>query len=286
MRAASPGATGSRRPLWFTPRVVELDVISWNVRGLAARGRARKAAELADRAWQVCLIQEATPDGLEEFAAAAGADEAVGAHQRLPDDVLGAAGLTYFCAVLIRGPARLVAAHTLDVPSPERALAATVDADGHRFTAASLALPPGVNWGPAKARQALLIARWLSERTGPVIFGIDANTPKAEHPDLAQNTWWRADEARLLGADRSHDARGVYRDHLTATGTMPDSDTDGPLAVSFERHGGRGRHVPCRYDAIYATPEWQVDDAGYHHDAGRAAGSDHGYVTARLRIAS
>ena len=266
--------------------MLELDVISWNVHGLAARGRARKAAELAERPWQVCLVQEATPDGLEEFAAAAGADDVVGAHQRLPDDVLAADGLTYFCAVLVREPARLVAARTLDVPSPERALAATVDLDGRRFAAASLALPPGVNWGPAKPRQALLITRWLAERAGPAMFGIDANTPKAEHPDLAQNTWWHADEARLLGADRGHDARDVYREHLTATGTLPTSDTDGPLAVSFERHGGRGHRVPCRYDAIYATPEWHVDDADYHYDAGRAAGSDHGYVTATLRIAS
>jgi len=265
--------------------MVAVDVISWNVRGLATRGRARKAAELAGRSWQLCLIQEATPDGFEEFAAAAGADDAVAVSQHLPEDVLAAEGLTYFCAVLVRQPARLVAVRALDVPSPERTLAATVDVGGSRFTAASLALPPGVNWGPAKPRQALLLARWLAERAGPVIFGIDANTPKTERADLAANTWWHADEARLLGVERRHDARDVYRDYLHATGALPAAGSQGPLAVSFERHGGRGRRVPCRYDAIYATPEWHVDDAAYHYNAGRTAGSDHGYVTATLRLA-
>ena len=74
-----------------TPSMV-FDVVSWNVNGLAKRGRARKAAELAERDWQISLVQEATPDGFEAFAAAAGADDAVYAHELLPDDVLAAQG--------------------------------------------------------------------------------------------------------------------------------------------------------------------------------------------------
>lgn len=264
--------------------MIDIDVADWNVRGLAERGLERKAAELVGLSWQLCFIQEATPRGFDAFAAAVGADDAVSASQRLPADVLAAVGLTYFSAVLVRKPVRIISARPLEVPCPERTLAATVDIDGFRITAASLALPPGVTWGPAKPRQALLLARWLAERAGPVIFGIDANTPRIEHPDLAQNIWWHDDEARLLGIERSHDARDVYREHLRATGALPATGTGKPLAVSFERHGGRGVRVPCRYDAIYATPEWRVRGAAYHYDAGRDAGSDHGYVTAALRM--
>lgn len=264
--------------------MTDLKIIDWNICGLAAEGQARKAEALRELNWDLCLLQDATRDSVEDFAQAVGAADAVSVQRHLSDDVLGTRGLTYFCAMLVRSTLRVIRTSTLAVPSPERALTVVLDMEGRRFTAASAALPPGSNWGPAKGRQALLIARWLAERSGPVVLGIDANTPKVEHPDLAQNVWWEEGEKELLGVDRLHDARDVYRDYLESRGGLAGRPTDEPLATSFERHGGAGVRVACRYDAIYATPEWDVREASYHYKEGRDAGSDHGYVRATLAM--
>jgi hypothetical protein len=49
--------------------------------------------------------------------------------------------------------------------------------DGTGLTAVFYHAPPGVNWGIAKARQAVAVARRLSAQPGPVLLGADANTP-------------------------------------------------------------------------------------------------------------
>jgi hypothetical protein len=111
-----------------------------------------------------------------------------------------------------------------------------------------------------------------------------AEATEGRASDLAQNVWWEEGEQELLGVDRLHDARDVYRDYLESRGGLAGRPTDEPLATSFERHGGAGVRVACRYDAIYATPEWDVREASYHYKEGRDAGSDHGYVRATLTM--
>lgn len=91
MRVADPGTTAGRGRRGSLPRMLELDVTSWNVHGLAARGPVRIAAELAAR--------------------------------------------------------------TLDIHSPERAMAATVDPDGRRFTAVSSAAPTATPLRPLPSQE-------------------------------------------------------------------------------------------------------------------------------------
>ena len=58
---------------------------------------------------------------------------------------------------------------------------------------------------------------------------------------------------------------------------------DGPLAISH--YTGRGEHrQPRRYDFIYATPDFVVDDVRYLHEEATAAGSDHALVVADLQL--
>ena len=55
-----------------------------------------------------------------------------------------------------RGPVRIaaeLAARTLDIPSPERAMPATVDPDGRRFTAVSSAAPTATPLRPLPSQE-------------------------------------------------------------------------------------------------------------------------------------
>ena len=33
------------------------------------------------------------------------------------------------------------------------------------------------------------VAEWPTTQPAPLMFGIDANTPKVDHPDIARNAW-------------------------------------------------------------------------------------------------
>jgi hypothetical protein len=105
------------------------------------------------------------------------------------------------------------------------------------------------------------IARWLKEQEGVVIFGIDANCPEADRPDIRENEWWLEDEPLLLGPDPLHDLKESYRIFLESN---PDEmqrilaeRSNGPLAVSQIRGNSR-RYTECRYDFIYVSSEVRV----------------------------
>lgn len=171
-----------------------------------------------------------------------------------------------------------------DIPSPERAAVAEVELHGSRFRVGSWAAPPGVSWGNnGKGRQVTRFAAWLQRRPGPVIVGIDRNAPKMEAHDLHDDQWWNPSEPLLYGPERVHDLRDVYRDHLDQTPAnaqrIRQGRPDGPMAVTYLRAG-----IPCRYDAIYASPEFHVQQVEHLWDQAREAGSDHGLVQARLSL--
>lgn len=114
-----------------------------------------------------------------------------------------------------------------------------------------------------------------------MIVGIDRNAPKWERHDLAEDEWWNRWEPLLYGPDRVHDLRDVNREYLA---TYPElavqvqkARPDGPLAVTHRRRG-----TECRYDAIYASPEFRVNGVEHHLDAALSAGSDHAIVTCDL----
>src|SRR4029453_4828829 len=98
-------------------------------------------------------------------------------------------------------PFRLLSSSILgDVHFPERTLAVRVLGTIIPLTVCSFHIPPGASWGAVKPKTMRSIASWLAQLQGDVIVGIDANAPKIDHPDLANNTWWWKDEPLLLGA--------------------------------------------------------------------------------------
>jgi endonuclease/exonuclease/phosphatase family metal-dependent hydrolase len=260
--------------------VVRVRVVDWNIDGFTRIDA--KLSLLRDLDWDLLLLQEITVDSWEEFRQLGSAG--VWSHAHLP----ALARLPrYHSAILVRGGLDLVDVGVVpEVPSPERTALARVVTDDGSFMAASLALPPGVAWGKAgKGRQADRIASWLAARREPVLVGIDANTPKADHPELAQCVWWNSNEPLLLGADRIHDLRDVYRELLQRDderrAAVLEARPEGPLAVSHVR--GRGdRRTDCRYDHLLASPEFAVADVRYLWDEALTAGSDHALISAEL----
>lgn len=68
--------------------------------------------------------------------------------------------------------------------------------DGTGLTVVSYHAPPGVNWGIAKARKAVAVARWLSAQPGPVLLGADASTPLIDAVNFADTrTHWHTGTA-------------------------------------------------------------------------------------------
>jgi hypothetical protein len=120
-----------------------------------------------------------------------------------------------------------------------------------------------------------------------LLFGIDANCPKTDHPDIKRNEWWWEDERLLLGGTPLHQLHDVLRVHLKNNpnelagilATRP----NGPLAVSHVR-GNRRKMTECRYDFIYATPDIGIENVVYVFDDTIRAVSDHALVIADLVV--
>ena len=160
-------------------------------------------------------------------------------------------------AVLARGRARVTGSSVVEgAPSPERALAATVELDGSALLVGSMALPPASSpaWGPAqKVEQCRRIVAFLRSAEGPVIVGLDANTPRRDAIDLADTEFWNDGEEELLGPDADHGLRDVYRELVerdpARVAELRRERPDGPLAVSYVRRS-RVRRFESRYDYI------------------------------------
>lgn len=257
---------------------MDIRVVEWNVNGYV---RASQPELLASLEWDIACLQEVTRTTWDSFRALA--DDGGVAFDHLPP--LAGPGPRYATAVLIRGGFTLTGLSVLpDMPSPERAAVAELEVDRRTIWVGSWAAPPGVSWGKAgKGRQVERFAAWLAHRPGPVIVGIDRNAPKWEHHDLAEDEWWNSREPLLYGVDRVHALEDAYRTFLALdaeeAARVFAERPDGPLAVTHARGG-----VECRYDAIYASPEFEVVDVAHHWDAAREAGSDHAMVTSTLRL--
>src|SRR5262249_35975228 len=117
------------------------------------------------------------------------------------------------CSLFGRSPFRLKASHVLtNLALPERSLVVVADSDSGPVTLGSFHTPPGANWGGRIKSQTLTaIAEWLSEQKGNVVFGIDANAPKTDHPSHKDNKWWRKGEPVLLGSSPAHQLQDAYR---------------------------------------------------------------------------
>jgi len=254
-----------------------LTVVDWNVNGFVHR---EQPAFLDSLDWDIACLQEVTRESWPRFRDLG--DDGDVAFDYLPP--LAGKGPKYACAVLVRGQRLRDFAVLRDIPSPERAAVSTVSLRSRDIDVCSWAAPPGVMWGASgKGRQVLRFAAHLRDRMRPVIVGIDRNAPRWERHDLADDEWWNKDEPLLYGPEREHDLSDAFRTHLDQNPDLASQlrleCPDGPLHVTHARRG-----IPCRYDAIYASPEFTVHNVEHYWDRARGAGSDHALVRASLEL--
>jgi hypothetical protein len=138
-----------------------------------------------------------------------------------------------------------------------------------------------------KPQSFLAIADWLRGVGAPCVLGLDANSPKTDHPIHSQNEWWYEEESELLGENSAHRLHDALRLKLSrdarAMKKIMRQHPSGPLATSYVRGNGRVWR-DSRYDFVLVSPELKVPDVRYLMKEARAAGSDHALVVAVLEI--
>ena len=182
-----------------------------------------------------------------------------------------------------------------DVHLPERSLVACTLSGAGPLTVCSFHTPPAtggrlvdgkkVLWGLIKPETLRSYATWLATQDGPLVVGIDANTPEIDHPDhrLTQ-WWWPDDEPLLLGPAPLHKLKDAFRAYLhdrpEAFTLIQKERPAGPLAISHYRGRGSSR-TACRYDFILVSDQIAVKGVEHHFDDRL---SDHAIVIANLNL--
>jgi endonuclease/exonuclease/phosphatase family metal-dependent hydrolase len=273
---------------------VTLSVATWNVR---QRARPQMLDLVKQVAPDVLLLQEVTPTtwpGYRDLDCWGGSAFGLDLHARRTfegtDRRLGA-------ALLVRHPLTVAGPAVIDEPDierPERVVCGTVALAccGEQATAVSYHALNGESGmdGLAKPRTSLTLGRWLEAQHGPVLAGMDANSPDIDHPDESQMECHFAQqdsrhmERALNGPERRHRLSDVWRTYLSEhpgqKRGLSRYQPTGPLAITHMTGRGAVR-IPRRYDHIWVTPDFNVFDVRHMHE-GFVAGSDHALVVARL----
>ena len=267
---------------------MKIRVVNWNVNGFAHLRPGQ--LELVERlAPDVLLLQELTPVSFERLTTAGW--KGVHALQLLPPGHRGRARgrrVRFSCAVMARNGWQVTDADTnRDAPSPERWLTAQMKRDGSTVAVGSFACPPGVVWHDMKTDQGRRIAGWMANEPGPGFAGVDRNGPKYEYSDGSVELW-PPDAPELFGslpAERWNDVLTVRQDrHAEFRGVNAAPPSGGPLAVSYVRGRKGQKQTPSRYDVVYASNDFDVEDVQYMFDEAIQAGSDHALVATTLAV--
>lgn len=167
---------------------------------------------------------------------------------------------------------------------------ADVEVDGHPVRVCSLHARPGTGGGRGKpylgyAKQIFhrVCAEWLADHDGTTIVGVDANSPRVDHPDPGRWEPFMAGEATLIGPAPRHALEDALRrwleDRPKERARIEVERPDGPLAVTYWTTGARR---PRRYDHLLVSKDLEV--VTMDHRPPRQDGSDHGAIVAEFRI--
>lgn len=296
----------------------QLRVAALNLRAYFTGGR-EGAGDLprliADQDADVVLLQECRQPWFDTICDAAGLTGVHSHDVKPPLELKPPDG----CAIAVRapfaisrawrlGPERFqpaVVAEAIDEMTPEgheqmpdnlagryaaRNVFAEIELGDARFVAAALHATPG----STDVRKGLTVHEWkpffhgsvaleLERLSLPFVFAIDANEPLAETADSVTFHWaedrsgFRKLDA-LLGLSPRHPGRDLLRESLAASGRAPIAADY--LELTHELRGGAGR----RFDSIWATPEFALDELTTHFEEARTAGTDHALLVADLRL--
>ncbi len=129
----------------------------------------------------------------------------------------------------------------------------------------------------------------ISEIEGPLVVGLDSNHwsegTELEPPPRPDDGERFAEENRFFSADPQHRLRDsllVYlRAHPDAYAKAMEARPNGPLEVTY-KHG----NTFDRFDYLMISDEIAVLDIRHDYEGALRAGSDHGFVTARLAVSA
>lgn len=274
---------------------MRMRVISWNLNAIGAGARVAHQvellAELSRDINTLIALQEVSPKHHEALSRFFPAASYACSFDLRPPRRYDGRNRAMGCAVAATGDLHLGSRQLVpETPLPERALVANVHLGNTQLLAGSFHAITGVGYKKAKPIMFQAIARFLEDCGLPIVFGIDRNAPKHDRWPLSASEWWwpgRNEEPLLFGEHAPHNCRDVFLDYL---GSHPDElerakaeYPNGPLAVTHLRGPTK---IPCRYDAVYVSPEWAVGTVAHHFDESIWELSDHALVTAEIELQS
>ena len=269
-----------------------LRFLTWNLNGASGARADRLCSLLAAQASDgptIAALQEVKPATHEALTAAGIFDWLVYSLEIRPPGPFDRGARKLGCVLAGRGDVELAEGDVLwRLPLPERSAIARVRWNGTEVDAISYHSLAGSGFKAGKGVAYRALLETLAGPDRPMLLGLDANTPKVDRPEEAQSEfWWPAHEPLILGPpdERKHDLSDAFRLWLAAN---PDEQArleiehpDGPTAVTHLRGA---KNIPCRYDQVWVSPEWQVESVRHLTEASFEAGSDHALVSAELRI--
>ena len=266
--------------------------LTWNLNGASGERAGRLvdllAAELADGP-ALAALQEVKPATFKALKTSGTFDWFVNSLEIRPPGPFDRGNRKLGCVMAGRGGVQLLDGDVLwRLPLPERSAIARVRWSGTEFDAISYHSLTGSGFKAGKGVAYRALLETLAARERPTLLGLDANTPKVDHPDeVSSEFWWPAHEPLVLGppAARRHDLSDAYRlwleDNPATVAAIEAGRPEGPLAVTHRRGA---KNIPCRYDQVWVSPEWLVESVRHLTEASFAAGSDHALVSADLRL--
>lgn len=266
----------------------QLRIADWNLR--YTNKSERLGDFLASFHPDVCTFQEVTPYLFERLCRALPEFTAIFSLDMRPPKKSEGRKRSLGCAIFAAPEYSLHRSYLLDVPFPERTAVAELSGANGSLTVASIHAPPGVSHGKLKPETFIRVADWISITSGPILFGIDANTPKFDRWDHSLNEWWWKDEPILFGDTPHHHLQDLFRLYLDENPKIAKkfrkARPHGPLAVTHRRGSKEDNRIDCRYDLIYGTDHFRPVHFDHPFQDSIKAGSDHSIVVADLEIST
>jgi hypothetical protein len=268
-------------------------VASWNVE-LGSGGQATEKLGLIEQLdCDLVLLQEVMPGGCDLLERRTGFEHVFHSRTLRPHAADEGTSRARHCAILAGSRFSVVTGATLlpEAPATERTLTvglrlddkAQVDAGSFHFVAGSDA-----KWGrAAKGLNFRVVTDWMARFPATGVAGIDANSPKLDHPDLVRNVYFGGEIQReYILHDRARAAHELRDSLRTWLDGNPDkmeeirrSRPDGPLAVS---HINRGN--PRRFDFVFLAALFDPTNVSYEYEAARNVGANHAPVIVDVEV--